>query len=112
MSTQPRFLEKVLHSVSEGAIAVCGIITGTYVGSHYGLWSDEHAWIFTQGMLLLWGVWVVMGVVFAGLDRWLRPRSDPPVRREALHTRHVFENRRPFQKEQPFSKAKNGRRDW
>lgn len=112
MSTPPRFVEKVLIGIGEGAITVSGIIAATYLGSRSGLWSDDHAWIFAQGMLLLWSVWVVLVVVGVGLERVFRPRTGPPVRKEALHTRHSLENRRSFQKEQPFSKAKNGRREW
>lgn len=112
MSTRPRFLEKVLIGIGEGAITVSGIIAATYLGSRSGLWSDDHAWIFAQGMLLLWSVWVVLVVVGVGLERVFRPRSSPSVRQAALRPRPSFPSHMPIREKQPVSKAKHGHREW
>jgi len=101
------FLELFIKSI----LAVYFIIANAYLGSQLGWWSNEQAWIFTQGMLIVLGFLgasIGLNIMAAYIIRRVNPPPSPQPKKLPPQ-RAPFLKRHSALQQHGWSKAKNDR---
>ena len=76
-TSAPSFGKELASELVPPIFVASVIIASGYIGSQLALWSGEHTWIFTQGVLLVLGVWCLSMVVLVTLRRMARLFAAP-----------------------------------
>lgn len=106
MSNKPSSGESFVDQYVKGAAVIFVIIAQAYLGSQAALWTSEHAWIFTQGMLLVLGLWTFTAVM-VGLLRTPPPKKAPRPPAEKKPERRPFESKSSLFGSRPSSESRS-----